>query len=183
MQPPWTLTGRAALCAHTGRWGDASTVDLVVRDHAVGHDALVSIRARLRDQGWSVDTLAMRTTFVRLGVTDGAENVHIELRAEPVAALETPWELAAGLFIDTPYELLVATLVSLQIRCDSRDLSELRALLDHSGDLPRALIDAPRKDGGFSPQSLAWVLDTLPRTNLTAELDSFRKHLIDRLLA
>ncbi|HXV61246.1 MAG TPA: hypothetical protein VEK15_11170 [Vicinamibacteria bacterium] len=39
-----------------------------------------------------------------------------------------------------------------------RDLVDLRDHLVHGGDLDRALSDAPRKDGGFSPLTLAWVL-------------------------
>lgn len=35
-------------------------------------------------------------------------------------------------------------------------------LLAAGGDFDRALSDAPRKDGGFSPLTLAWVLKDMP---------------------
>ncbi len=43
-------------------------------------------------------------------------------------------------------------------RSELRDLIDVRALLASGGDLGRALRDAPRKDAGFSPLTLAWIL-------------------------
>ena len=69
---------------------------------------------------------------------------------------------------------------------------DVRALLETGGDLTRGLQDAPRKDGGFSPLMLAWVLrrlqiDVLARAVNASEmdvdgLDRFRDELVSRLL-
>jgi hypothetical protein len=68
-----------------------------------------------------------------------------------------------------------------------------KALLAAGGDLRAALRDAPSKDGGFSPLTLAWVLKGYDPgaavkalggdTALAAELRSFRQWLIDQLTA
>ena len=64
--------------------------------------------------------------------------------------------------IDSRHEILVNKLCTLLGRAEIRDLIDVRALLEAGGDLRRALLDAPRKDGGFSPATLAWLLRDLP---------------------
>jgi hypothetical protein len=64
--------------------------------------------------------------------------------------------------VDQPHEILVTKLCALLGRSELRDLEDVRALLDAEGDLARALADAPRKEAGFSPVTLAWVLEQLP---------------------
>jgi hypothetical protein len=59
--------------------------------------------------------------------------------------------------VDTAYEILVNELCALLGRSELRNLVEVRALLDQGFDLARALADAPKKDSGFSPVTLAWV--------------------------
>ena len=64
-------------------------------------------------------------------------------------------------------------------------VGELKALLDAGGDLQAGLRDAPKKDAGFSPLTLAWVLkdfDQLPAVKALGwsareaeELVSFRQ--------
>lgn len=44
------------------------------------------------------------------------------------------------------------------------------------------MADAPRKDGGFSPATLAWVLQNVRMTGWERHVP-FRDWLIDRLLA
>ncbi len=183
MEPGWTLTGGGALCGY--HLGHRETRDLDLFFHGLrelGH-VPQEVSLRLQDAGLTVENLETARSFHRLRVTNGVENLPIDLVAEPVPAIEAPVEVEPGILVDTPHEILVNKLTALFSRWAVRDLVDVKTLLDHGGDLERALADAPRKDGGFSPQSLAWVLDTLPRTNLTPELDAFRKHLIDRLLA
>ncbi|MHC5069490.1 MAG: hypothetical protein ACYTGO_03295, partial [Planctomycetota bacterium] len=52
----------------------------------------------------------------------------------------------------------------------------------------RALADAPRKDGGFSPLTLAWLLRDLPVESVARaqgesgdDLAEFRDKLVERL--
>ena len=74
----------------------------------------------------------------------------------------------------------------------ARDLEDVRVLLERGGNLERALADAPQKDGGFSPLTLAWVLRGFhPRVLAPAigmkeeaveRLEQFKESLVQRLL-
>jgi hypothetical protein len=94
--------------------------------------------------------------------------------------------------VDSRDEILVNKLCALLGRAEPRDLVDVRRLLEGGSDLEQALRDAPRKDGGFSPLVLAWVLQSSP-IRKTAEsagmpsadaeaLDRFRADLCDRLV-
>jgi len=95
--------------------------------------------------------------------------------------------------VDSRHELLASKLATLLERSEIRDLVDVKALVDAGGDLQAALGDAPKKDAGFSPLTLAWVLKGFdPRPAAKAlgwsaaqmeELRSFRQWLIDRLTA
>jgi hypothetical protein len=78
----------------------------------------------------------------------------------------TPAQLAfvgdEVILVDAPHEILVAKLSALLGRSELRDLEDVRALLAAGGDLTGAIADAPRKDAGFSPPMLAWVLEQFP---------------------
>jgi hypothetical protein len=181
--PRWTLTGGGALCGYYLRHRETRDLDLFFHGlDALGHIPN-EVSLRLRRAGLSVESVESAETFHRLRVSDGNESMPVDLVAEPVATVEPPVEIEPGILIDTRHEILVNKVTALYSRWAVRDLVDVRALLDAGGDLDRALLDAPRKDGGFSPQSLAWVLDTLPNLRLTPELEAFRKTLIDRLLA
>jgi hypothetical protein len=87
--------------------------------------------------------------------------VKVDLVAEPVPTVEAPVLQAIGqtaILVDTPHEILVNKLCALLSRAELRDLDDVRELLQRGGDLRRAIMDAPRKDGGFSPMMLSWVL-------------------------
>lgn len=119
----------------------------------------------------------------------------IDLVAEPVAALSPATRVrigAAEIPADSPHEILVNKLCALLGRSEIRDLIDIKALLESGLDLGRALSDAPRKDGGFSPLVLAWLLRSLPLEVLGRaagvdaqsidELQSFKASLIERLV-
>ncbi len=66
-------------------------------------------------------------------------------------------------------------------------------LVAYGVDLDDAIESAPKKDGGFSPLTLAWVLQNFDVVSLSSAaglsnteaepLDRFRGELIDRLLS
>ena len=95
--------------------------------------------------------------------------------------------------VDNRHELLASKLATLLERSETRDLVDIKALLEAGGDLQAALRDAPKKDAGFSPLTLAWVLkgyDPRPAAQAlgwsaaqTEEMLAFRQWLIDRLTA
>ena len=82
--------------------------------------------------------------------------------------------------------ILVDKLCALLGRSEPRDLHDVRELLATGGDLSAALEDAPRKDGGFSALTLAWVLRGVPAQLLerqAAGLAGYRDELVERLVA
>jgi len=94
-------------------------------------------------------------------------------------------------FSDSQYEILVNKLCTLLHRAEIRDLVDLRALLERGGDLGRALRDASKKDGGFSPIMLGHLLHGFPLERqakiagldaaTTAALEQFRVDLTARI--
>jgi len=193
--PGWRLTGGGALVgfhlAHrTTRdldllWGGLERLDRVPAE----------VRAALTADQLGVATVQTAPSFHRFRVTDGRLVTVLDLVAEPVAPVEPPEPHLHGdveVFVDSPHEILVNKLCALLGRAELRDLEDVGALLEKGGDLERAVADAPRKDGGFSALTLAWVLENLDVegiggvTGLTpdelADLDRVRRELVDRLL-
>ena len=195
IDPPWTLTGGGALVGfHLGHrttrdldlfWHGASALG-PVPDHA---------RERLESAGLEVEVLHRAESFHKLRVTDGDDVVVVELVADPVATVEEPTTLELGgarILVDTEHEILVNKLCALLSRSELRDLIDVGELVAAGGDLRRALSDAPRKDGGFSPLTLAWTLRELPVPSLAAaagcdeagiaSLEASRDELVARCL-
>ena len=92
----------------------------------------------------------------------------------------------------TPHAILTEKLCALLERSELRDLVDVEALVRSGEDLNSAVADAPRRDSGFSPLTLAWVLrdwdvrKIAPSAGVSdtdAEtLEHFRQSLIDRLI-
>ena len=136
---------------------------------------------------------AAGTSMHRPQAISGGESTVIDLVAEPVPTIEEPVERPLGdvtIRVDTEHEILVNKLCALVQRSELRDLS-VHALLTSGGDLTRALEDAPEKDGGFSPLTLAWLLKELSiepvgraegwPPDQVAALEEFRDSLLERL--
>jgi hypothetical protein len=132
--------------------------------------------------------------FAELRVESADGVCVVDLVAEPAPALEEPRSVSIGgvtMRADTPHEILVNKLTALLGRTEPRDLWDVKVLVESGVDLDRALADAPRKDGGFSPLTLAWVLrDWQPALlaqasgwpeSIVGELAPFRDWLVDRL--
>ena len=96
-------------------------------------------------------------------------------------------ELQPGLRIDAAADILVNKLCALVSRSELRDLEDVRALVASGLDLDRALDQAPSKDGGFSPMTLAWLLPQLDLARAAelgldpVRLESFRERLLAKL--
>jgi hypothetical protein len=193
--PPWTLSGGGALAGvHLGL---RPTRDLDLFWHGqeeLGH-AGAEVGLRLQNAGLDVTRIQAGATFQRLRVSDGDETCIIDLVAEPIAAIEDQQTAKVGgaeILVDTPHEILVNKLCTLLGRTELRDLQDVKDLLVHGGDLDRALADAPRKDGGFSPLILAYVLRGFAVEDLgraagwsdarVAEIAAVRDDLVRRLI-
>lgn len=196
IEPPWTLTGDAALVGFHLHHRGTRDLDLFWR----GQDRLGVWRdeavRRLVAAGLRVEPLHSSESFQRLSAADGRETVILDLVAEPVAAVEPALEVAHGrarIRVDTAHEILVNKLCTLLGRAEFRDLVDVSALLARGGDLARALGDAPQKDGGFSALTLAWLLRGLPLKTMATEagaapaeameVERFRDELVARLTA
>ena len=178
----WTLTGGAALVGY--HLGHRTTRDLDLFWHGrrtLDHLPL-EVESRLTRAGLTWRRLVTAEAFCKIQVSDGEESLPIDLVAEPVPWVEPPVEVEEGLFVDGIQEILTNKLTALLSRWEQRDLVDVHALLGAGADLERALRDAPRKDGGFSPPTLAWVLDTMPVGEFPPELVAYRDELVLRLL-
>jgi hypothetical protein len=179
----WTLTGGGALAGF--HLGHRTTRDLDLFWMGVRDLDRVpaEVERRLIEDGLVVDRLQASPGFVRLRVASSHEAIPIDLVAEPMPAIEAPIEPEPGIRVDTRFAILVHELGALLSRWAVRDLVDVRALLEDGQDFERALLEAGKRDGGFSPQTLAWVLDTAPETGLDDGLRAFRADLVRRLLA
>jgi hypothetical protein len=195
LEPQWTLTGGAALAGIHLKHRTTKDLDLFFRK--VGQLGALpdEVRSRLTEEGLEVSTLRSGSTFTQLRVNDGTAVCIVDLVAEPVPSLEPPMQVPIGdavIAVDTPHEILVNKLCALLGRSELRDLEDVRVLLERGGDLERALADAPQKDGGFSPLTLAWVLRGFhpralaPTIGINGEaaerLEQFKESLVQQLL-
>jgi len=194
LEPPWTLTGGGALVGFHLRHRTTRDLDLFLHGRATLEGYAAQVSDRLRSSGMEVRSLQSGSAFHRLQVTTPDESVVLDLAADPVPTVEEPGEHALGkvrIRVDAPHEILVNKLCALVQRSELRDLLDVQELLAHGGDLKRALRDAPRKDSGFSPLTLAWLLRDLsiegpgraegwPEERLAA-LERFRGSLLETL--
>lgn len=185
LQPAWTLTGGAALAGfHLGHRATRD-LDLFVHGRSTLDDYAQRVIDRLQTAGLGTSSLQGGASFHRLQVHDAHDSVLLDLVAEPVPSIEPPMEHALGsrtVRIDTRHEILVNKLCTLIQRSELRDLVDVQALLDAGGDFERALHDAPKKDGGFSPLVLTWQLQGLELETM-ARAQGWAEEQIRRLVA
>ncbi len=150
IEPPWTLTGGAALAGF--HLGHRTTRDLDLFWH--GKQSVAEVRrevvARLQADGLEVVELRSTPAFCALQVRDGQQSVVVDLVAEPVATIEPP-ELrnlgGVSIAIDTRHEILVNKLCALLHRSEVRDLLDTGTarLLRVAVPAPRSVIAAARE--------------------------------------
>ncbi len=193
VEPPWTLTGGAALAGF--HCGHRTTRDLDLFWHAREDLGPTSdeVARVLADAGFHVESLQTTPAFRRLKVTRGGDSVVVDLIAEPVPVVMPAVTADIGgvtIRLDHPQEILVNKLCALLQRSELRDLIDVRELVDLGMDLEAALTEAPRKDGGFSPLTLAALLKDLPIESIARVsqdivdvpgLVAFRDQLVERL--
>ncbi|MEW5850328.1 MAG: nucleotidyl transferase AbiEii/AbiGii toxin family protein [Myxococcota bacterium] len=195
VNPRWTLTGGAALAGVYLGHRTTRDLDLFWHGRPVLAELPGEVEACLTQAGMSVTHVQRATTFCRLEVRDDGDTVVLDLVADPAPVVEAPQDKVledSQILVDTPHEILVNKLTALMSRSEVRDLVDIRALLRAGGDLQRALEDAPKKDGGFSPLTLAWLLEEFPLKSagralgmspeFLDELDAFRTSLKQRVL-
>jgi hypothetical protein len=196
LTPPWTLTGGGALAGvHLGH-RETRDLDLFWRNRGVLGSLTSDAVGALRGDGCDVQTLRTTPAFGEVRVSDGADTCIVDLVAEPFAPIAPPDSAViegTAIAVDSRREILASKLATLLERSEPRDLVDVKALLDAGEDLQAGLRDAPQKDAGFSPLTLAWVLkgtDLRPALKALGrgpgqveELLAFRQWLIDQLTA
>ena len=196
VQPPWTLTGGAALAGFHLLHRTTRDLDFFWHGQSVLHNEGEDCRALLAAAGLQVEVLQRTPSFQRLRASRGGDVVVVDLVAEPVASTNAPVAVRIGdrhIQLDAPAEILANKLGCLLHRAELRDLVDIRALLATGLDLGDALTVAGRKDGGFSPLMVAHLLDGFPLERQAAqlglgepqrrELDVFRRELAARIAA
>lgn len=196
IEPPWVLTGGAALAGFHTQHRGTKDLDLFWRGPTDLPAVAAEAERRLAAAGLRVTVVRRHPELVQLRVADDLRAIVVDLVADRAPSLEEPVSVSAGgvsFRLDSPHEILVNKLSALLGRMELRDLIDVQALLESGGDLRRALADAPRKDGGFSPLTLAWVLRSFEAGALAREagwppekaeaLVAFRDQLVERLVA
>lgn len=195
IQPPWVLVGGAALVGFHLPHRTTRDLDLFWNG-LPGLGRLPSdVADLLARTGLEVATLQSSPSFSRLAVRSHGESCTIDLVAVPAGAVGVPEAVHLGestILVESAQQLLVAKLCALLGRSELRDLQDVKALIESGRDLEAAVIAAPSLDGGFSPLTLARVLDTFPVLLISgvvglappegAGLVAFRDLLVERLL-
>lgn len=187
LKPRWTLVGGAALAGfHLGH-RETRDLNLFWSELAALDDLPEHVTAALRSSGFVVERRETSPAFVRLVATSSEASTVVDLVADPATALEQPLEQqteSGAILVATPYSILVDKLCALLGRSEPRDLFDVRGLVESGMDLERAVRDAPRRDGGFSPMTLAWVLHSAPAGPLRSwpgDLVAWRDEFVEEL--
>lgn len=162
MTPAWTLFDGGALIGFYLGHRMTRDLDLAFRRRVELGEIPREVEARLLRGGLVVEHLQTAVSFARFRVSDGSESIELDLVADPTMPVEPPNEPRPGVLVDTARALLAQKLCALLSRTELRDLEDVGALLDAGGMLARGLSDAATRDGGFSPPTLAWLLQAFP---------------------
>jgi hypothetical protein len=195
VEPRFVLSGGAALAGiHLGH-RTTRDLDLFWRLRDELGNLPHVIQERLTSSGLSVSTLQTTPAFVQLRVSDQYLSVIVDLISEPMDAVDAAETHPVGrseILVDSPRSILAEKLCTLLERSELRDLIDVDALTKNGESLNLAIADAPQRDSGFSPLTLAWVLRDFDVYGLAkaadisaadaTRLDAFRLKLIDRLI-
>lgn len=193
-EPRFILGGGGALAVYLGH-RTTRDLDLFWPDASQFAEQPQLIRQRLLNAGLSVSVLQDSPGFVRYRVADNDAAINLDLVADPTERLEQTVPLnidGVEIAAESLPDLLTNKLCAMLGRSEVRDLIDAEALVSHGVSLDDAIASAPKKDGGFSPLTFAWVLKNLdvramaPATEMADEkcqrLEQFRLDLIERLL-
>jgi len=193
-EPPFILGGGGALAIYFDH-RKTRDLDLFWEDIEALAGLPQLIQRRLEDAGVAISVVQQSPGFVRLRASDVSSAINIDLVADPTERLERPLVVSIGdreIAAESPRDLLVNKLCALLSRSELRDLFDIGVLIANGLSLDDAIHSAPRKDGGFSPLTLAWVLQNLDVRSLTVasgftnddvdQIDGIRIELIKKLL-
>lgn len=182
------LTGGAALAGFYLGHRDTADIDLftLADEMETGARLLTDAASAI---GASVENLQTWPDFRRVLVRRYDESIVVDLVREYVFQVEKEKQVINGIRIDAPDEILANKLCALLSRSELRDLVDVRQLELAGIDIEAALKNAAKKDTGFSPGQLAWILNQIefgaelvPPGNVSGtELRDYRDGLVSRL--
>jgi predicted nucleotidyltransferase component of viral defense system len=137
----------------------------------------------------AVESIQTSPDFRRLLVRRGKESVVVDLVHEFVYQVTKEKRVISGVRVDAPEEILANKLCALLSRSEVRDLVDVRAMERAGYPIENAIDAAVKKDSGFTPAQLAWVLsqirfgdDLIPPGGVSlADLREFSDELLTRL--
>jgi hypothetical protein len=182
------LTGGAALAGF--HLGHRATLDL---DFFTLEDALDpgvhALADAARAIGASGEAVLTSPDFRRFLLRRGEDSVLVDLVRERVHQLRPDKPAFGTIRVDPPEEIFANKLCALLARAEIRDLVDLRALELAGCALDAGLDAGARKDGGLTPNQLAWVLSDVEIPDDArvpgvdpATLRAYLADLIDRLV-
>lgn len=184
----FVLTGGGALVGYHLHHRTSDDLDLFAKPPARVDEARRAIDAAAERLGATVESLRVYPDFVRLLVRRGDESAVVDLVIDRAPDVDAPSDVGNGVLVHTLREIAANKICALVGRAEVRDLIDLRAILARGIDLPTALADAEKKDGGVSAATLAWILaqvvigaDAVLPGVTGAEMESFRRDLVKRL--
>ncbi|MBI4704486.1 MAG: nucleotidyl transferase AbiEii/AbiGii toxin family protein [Deltaproteobacteria bacterium] len=184
------LTGGCALGAVYLGHRRSADLDLFTRE-ASSFDALVKqFLLLVQVSGLSASPGAAGPGFRRFVVSDGAEDVPVDLAIDSAPGIAPVLVLPDGLAVDSIEDIAANKLCAILGRAEVRDYVDLY-FLAHAGRDPLAMLDAARrKDGALDAATLAFVLSEvrvrrapegiekpLPAEDLQAFIDDLRRRL------
>ena len=183
------LTGGAALVGFYLNHRQTEDVDLfTLEDEIELGFALVNEVAR--EMGADVESIQTTPDFRRLLLARGESAIVVDLVHEYVYQIDRNKRVINGIRLDTPEEILANKLCALLSRSEVRDLVDVRALETAGHTIDSAIDAAAKKDSGFTPAQLAWVLsdirfgeDLVPPGDISrTDLQNYSNELQARLL-
>ncbi len=182
-EPAWALSGRAALQGLSGMPNSTSQLDLVW----CGRDRLRSlsraVRRTLTDAGLEAVRLGGSRRQAWIGVLLGESGCLLRLVAQPGLPLEPRIQkrlAGVSVEVETPREVLAATLCLLEEKPEVQDLESLYLLLASGISLEWGFVDAPLRKPDFSALDLAWRLKVLRVED--PKLQDFKEDLVSGIL-
>lgn len=111
--------------------------------------------------GADVESLQTSPDFRRLLLRRGESAIVVDLVHEYVFQIDRVKRVVNGIRLDTPEEIFANKLCALLSRSEVRDLVDVRALEMAGHSIDSAIDAATKKDSGFTPAQLAWVLSEI----------------------
>lgn len=183
------LTGGAALVGYYLHHRQTEDVDLFTLENDIESGFALANQVA-REMGAETESLQTSPDFRRLLLRRGESAIVVDLVHEYVFQIDRAKRVVNGIRLDTPDEILANKLCALLSRSEIRDLVDVRALEMAGYSVDSAIDAAAKKDSGFTPAQLAWVLseirfgeDLVPPGDVSrTALQNYLKELLAKLL-